>query len=673
MNQDLGAAISKRHVVLLVTLASLTTLLFSTVDRAFASKLSPGELAAVLLLLHSPVDTDGDGVSDHEDAFPNDPLEWIDTDGDGIGNNADADDDGDGTPDLDDPSPLDPEITGVIDDLATFRDRNSVSTFLSRATFGPENTQLETLAGTGISRWLENQFSIQTTSYLAVLDEYQGRLPFIEFNLWNEASTTFAFWRNTLLGEDQLRQRMMFALSQILVVSNAGGDQLTDIPEATAYHQEILQTHAFGNYRELLEAITYSPGMGFYLTYMGNQKGNPETGRQPDENYARELLQLFTLGLVALNPDGSPMLDASGEVIELYNNDDITGLARVFTGLDRTFPEEDGGEDPAVLQSWREPMQIYSELHSSREKSFLDLTIPAETGAADSIDMALDHIMQHPNVGPFIGRQLIQRFTTSNPSGNYVRRVASAFDRGTFTLPNGVVVGDGRKGDLKATLSAILLDPETLSPSDPQSFGKVKEPVLRFTQWARAFNVREVTPEYTTELYDLSSPSDLGQHPFRASSVFNFYRPGFVPSGTESGARGMTAPEFQITNASTIPGYINLITFFAHSRTQEADLEEYIDLANAVEVDFDPQLARSSFVPDYTTELALATDEDALVNHLDTLLTGGTLSNATRMMIKQYVASVPVVDVEDVDAALEQRVALAVTLVMSSPDYWVLR
>ena len=636
------------------------------------SKLSNDRLAAILLLGDHSIDSDGDGVLDLEDVFPDNQLEWLDTDGDGIGNNKDLDDDNDGFPDLDDPAPLNPDITGVINDLAPFVDRNRVSKFLSRATFGAESNELDNLEATGVSSWLTDQFAKPKSSYLAVLDEYQGRLPFIEFNLWNEASTTFAFWKNTLLGEDQLRQRMMFALSQILVVSNAGGDQLTDIPEATAYHQEILQIHAFGNYRELLEAITYSPGMGFYLTYMGNQKGNPQTGRQPDENYARELLQLFTVGLVALNPDGSVKLDQNGSAIELYNNDDITGLAKVFTGLDRTFPEEDGGEDPEVLKSWREPMVIYPELHSSLDKSFLGLTIPENTGAALSIDLALDHIMQHPSVGPFIGRQLIQRFTTSNPSPAYVRRVASAFDRGSFTLPNGVVVGDGRKGDLKATLSAILLDPETIDPVDPQRFGKLKEPVLRFTQWARAFSAGTVTPEYTTELYDLSSPSDLGQHPFRASSVFNFYRPGYVPSGTESGAAGMTAPEFQITNASTIPGYINLITFFAHSRTQEADLEEYTDLASVIEVDFAPELTRSSFVPNYEKELALASDEQALVTHLDTLLTGGTLSPDARLTIQQYVGAISLNEVEDVDVALEQRVALAVTLVMSSPDYWVL-
>ncbi|KGE04179.1 DUF1800 domain-containing protein [Pseudohaliea rubra] len=559
----------------------------------------------------------------------------------------------------------------LIDDRLVFATEASTARFLAQATFGATPTDLNDHTGTSISAWFRAEMDAPPADYLGMLDDYQARLAYIEFNPWNEAATTFAFWRQAIGGEDQLRQRMVYALSQLLVVSNAGGDQLTDIPEAVAYHQQLLTQHAFGNYRDLLEAITWSPGMGFYLTYMGNQKGDATTGRMPDENYARELLQLFTLGLVALNPDGSPRRDSSGDVVELYDNRDITGLARVFTGLDRTVTYEDGGEDPEVLASWRQPMVVYPELHSPLEKTFLSLTIPAGTSAEDSITMALDHIIEHPNVGPFVARQLVQRFTTSDPDPAYVARVAAAFDRGRYPLPDGGTVGDGRKGDLAATLAAILLDPENFEPGRPARFGKLREPVLRLTQWARAFKVSTLTPEYTTELWDLSAPSLFGQHPFRAPSVFNFYRPGFTPPGTESGALGMTVPELQITNAASIPGYNNTMSFFIFGRTADAELDEYRQLAAFAEVDFDPALARSSFIPDYSRETALADDVPALLAHLDTLLTGGQLSDTTIAMLQDYVSEIPLTD--DDNSGRELRAMIAINLIMSAPDYWVQR
>lgn len=559
----------------------------------------------------------------------------------------------------------------TISDDITFTTEASTARFLAQATFGPSPNDLTEYTGTSASEWFRAQLAAPPADYLGMLDEYQARLGYIEFNPWNEAATTFAFWRQAIGGEDQLRQRMVFALSQLLVVSNAGGDQLTDIPEATAYHQHLLTQHAFGNYRDLLEAITWSPSMGFYLTYMGNQKGDSATGRVPDENYARELLQLFTLGLVQLNPDGTPTLDDDGDVVELYDNRDITGLARVFTGLDRTVTYEDGGESPEVLASWREPMVAYPELHSPLEKTFLGLTIPAGTDASDSVDMALDHIMAQPNVGPFVARQLIQRFTTSDPEPRYVERVAAVFDAGRFTLPDGSPVGDGRKGDLSATIAAILFDTETINPARPERFGKLREPVLRLAQWARAFNVSALTPEYTTELWDLSPPALFNQHPFRSPSVFNFYRPGYVPPGSESGALGMTVPELQITHAASITGYNNIMSFFIFGRTQEAELEEYRELAAFADVDFDPTLARRSFVPDYTTASGVADDLPALIQYLDTLLTGGRLSDATRAMMTTYLSSIDVNG--DATEGRELRAMTAVHLIMSSPDYWVQR
>jgi len=562
-------------------------------------------------------------------------------------------------------------------DAIPFASEASTSRFLSQATFGARQSDLSTLVGTSVSDWLLQQFSEEPSDYLAALDGYQAQLPFLILNPWNRLATTFAFWQHSITGDDQLRQRMVYALSQILVISNAEDDALIDYPEAVAYHQSLLTEFGFGNYRGLLEAMTYSPGMGSYLTYMGNQKEDPDTGRQPDENYAREILQLFTMGLVALNDDGTLAggVNDGDSSIELYDNDDITGLAKVFTGLDRRVSRaeaKNNPEAPEVLKSWREPMVVYPAKHAQNEKTFLGLTIPENTNAQDSITLALDQLMSVASVGPFLSRQLIQRFTTSNPSPAYISRVTQAFNDGRYTLPNGTAVGGGLRGDLKATIAAILLDRENLEPETPNTFGKLREPVLRFTQWARAFSAGAITPEYTLELYDLSSVSiygqGLAQHPFRAPSVFNFYRPGYEPPGTDSGAAGMTVPELQIVTAETIPAYMNFITFFAMANTQNADLSVYREIGGLTGVNFDPELARTSFLPDYSYEKTLADDLPELFAHLNLLLAGGALSEAAVDSFSDVVAGVPVEASDDWRAT---RVGLAVALVMTSADYLI--
>ena len=427
-------------------------------------------------------------------------------------------------------------------DAIPFASEASTSRFLSQATFGATQSDLSTLVGTSVSDWLLQQFSEEPSDYLAALDGYQAQLPFLILNPWNRQATTFAFWRHSITGDDQLRQRMVYALSQILVISNAGGDALTDYPEAVAYHQSVLTEFGFGNYRNLLEAMTYSPGMGFYLTYMGNQKEDPETGRQPDENYAREILQLFTMGLVALNDDGTLAggVNDPDSSVELYDNHDITGLAKVFTGLDRRVSRaetKNNPEAPEVLNSWREPMVVYPAKHAQNEKTFLGLTIPENTNALDSITLALDQLMSVASVGPFLSRQLIQRFTTSNPSPAYISRVTQVFNDGRYTLPNGIAIGGGLRGDLKATIAAILLDRENLEPEAPNTFGKLREPVLRFTQWARAFSAGTVTPEYTLELYDLILFIELWSGS-GATPVLCAIGVQFLPSGLRAPGNG---------------------------------------------------------------------------------------------------------------------------------------
>jgi len=306
------------------------------------------------------------------------------------------------------------------------------------------------------------------------LDEQGNPLPEIV------SSASNSFWQTAIESEDQLRQRMAFALSQILVISNLS--DLFRVPQTVAASMDILTEGALGYCRDLLHEVTYSPAMAVSLAYLRYEQADPLTGRVPDENYARELLQLFTIGLVELAPDGTPVTDAGGQPIELFNNDTITGLAKVFTGLSPAGAAFNAPQLSLPQAAYYQPLVMFDDFHSLEEKQFLGTTIAAGPGGDDSISMALDAIFAHPNVGPFLARQLIQRFVTSAPPPDYVSRVASAFDTGSFTLPSGAEVGDGRRGDLTATLAAILFDEVargTESLENPQ-YGKLREPVIRF-------------------------------------------------------------------------------------------------------------------------------------------------------------------------------------------------
>ena len=557
---------------------------------------------------------------------------------------------------------------------AVFATNASTSRFLTQATFGPRPVDVAALTGSSASAWFRAQLDAPVSLLLPTLDEaaelYEERVeadPESVAEAFLFEATTHGFWRHALRGEDQLRQRMAWALAQIFVVSNGGGEVLSDVPSAVAYFEDGLIAGAFGNFRDLLTHVTYAPAMGYYLTFLGSQKADPATGRQPDENYARELLQLFTIGVLELGPDGVPVT-REGRT-ETYTNDDITGLARVFTGfhLDATGIENraDVREDPAGYpELWRMPLRVYPSRHSDREKSFLGATIPPGTPGDESVRLALDAIFAHPNVAPFIGRQLIQRFVTTAPDPAYVARVAAAFEAGTATLADGSQVGSGSRGDLAATLAAVLFDDAARGPEGlaDTSFGKVREPMLRYAAFARAFIPEDrLTPRFYFELNDTSQPEALAQHPYRARSVFNFYRPGYVAPGTESGAAGLTAPELQLVNATTVPGYANFMFF---SVTREAWGLEPEDEEGLTAEERDA--ARQAFVPDYAAELALAGAPAALLSHLDARLTYGAMPAARRAALAALVAQL--------DAGDElARVHLAVWLVLTSPEFLVQR
>lgn len=338
----------------------------------------------------------------------------------------------------------------------------------------------------------------------------------------------------------------------------------------------------------------------------------------PDENYARELLQLFTIGLVELNMDGTPRLDSNGQPIETYTNDDVGEIAKVFTGLSLKgtgFWNRDAAEDGLYS-----PLQGFPEQHEPGPKTFLGTTIPEFVEPTDTVDAALDHIFEHPNVAPFVSRQLIQRFTQSSPDPAYVRRVAEAFENGRFVADEGQTFGTGERGDLEATLAAILLDGEMLSGRAGE--GKVREPVLRFIHAMRALDFADREAFNERLLNNASDPSDrLGQHPFRSPSVFNFYRPGYIAPGTQSGDAGMTVPEFQLTNESTALGFANFLTDFLRDGSGRYDNE------------------RNTFIPDYSVALQSVDDPAALVDYFDAILTGSRLWEANRDEIINVVST----------------------------------
>lgn len=517
------------------------------------------------------------------------------------------------------------------------------SQFLSRATFGGDQGQINSLEGSRAEDWLNSEFNRSPTLYLPVLRGISDAGGDV-----GNRDHAYLFWDAAISGNDQLRQRTVFALSQIFVVSDANmGGALR-----MAHYMDALSSNAFGNYRDIMTDVTYSPAMASYLTYLRNRKGDESTGRMPDENYAREVVQLFTLGLVQLNLDGTPVLGADGQPVEIYSNEDIVGLARVFTGLSL---KGDGFWDADPDGEYSD-LQMFDEQHSELEKTFLGQTIPAGTSGDESVRRALDVIFEHPNLAPFVSRQLIQRFTASHPDPAYVERVARAFESGRFQASNRSF-GNGERGDMRATIAAILLDPMFFdgSVADDPAFGKLREPILRFAHWARAFDVANVVSSNEFWLADTSDPSRrLGQQPYRAPSVFNYYRPGYIAPGTETGSRGLNAPELQIVNEGSTVGYVNFMTDYVMDRTPQR--EDSVD----------------SFRPDYRDELALAEDPTALVDHLNELLTANRMSETTRQRMIDTISAIPIRS-DNVDEDRLTRVEVAVTMTLTSPAFIVQR
>jgi uncharacterized protein (DUF1800 family) len=527
--------------------------------------------------------------------------------------------------------------------------------FLQQAQFSSTVEEIAKVRSNGYVMWLATEFSrpLGPTGWDWLEARGYGVADSNSY-FFNMYPADFMIWSQLLSGPDPVRRRMALALSEFFVSSMTSAE-FTWRSHAYASWWDTLTRNAFGNYRQLLEDVTLHPAMGWFLNTKGNQKEDTRTGRVPDENYAREVMQLFTIGLVELNLDGTPRL-SGGRPIDSYGQSDVTNLARVFTGYD--FDTSDGVRIPVdnyTIESRafaRKPMSFNANRHSTLAATFLGTTIAAGTPGRTALNTALDTLFNHPNVGPFFARQMIQRLVTSNPSPAYVAHVAGAFNDN----------GKGVRGDLKAVWAAILLHDEArgLQTLARPTFGKLREPMVRFIQWARTFNAQSAAGSW--KIFELNNAAtQLGQSPLRAPSVFNFFRPGYVPPGTALSASGATAPEFQLLNETSVGGYLNFM---------QDVIERGINCPT-------PQLPQASYASSsrdvqasYTRELALVTDARALVNHLCLVLAAGQVSQASRDTMVTALNQ-RAVTTSSSTTLKNQRVWAAIFMVMACPEYLI--
>jgi uncharacterized protein (DUF1800 family) len=498
------------------------------------------------------------------------------------------------------------------------------SRFLGQAQLFATKADIEQVRNEGYKKWLENQFKMPVAQ--TAWDWLFERGFTTDENI---AKVDNFCWKDLLSAPDTLRKRVAFLLSEIFVVSiNAGGPQVKFW--ASAYW-DYLNQHAFGNFLDLLRAVTLSSAMGMYLNMRGNMKGDPVTGRQPDENYAREIMQLFTIGLFQLNRDGSVKRNKAGVPIESYTQEDVTELAKVFTGWDLDT-RNIAADSPLRFQR---PMMHIASRHSTDAKNFLDKKISANTPGEEALEKALQILFKHPNVAPFWAKQLIQKMVTSNPSPNYIERVAKVFEDN----------GKGVRGDMRAVIAAVLLDREARDDSaiDNPVFGKLREPVARLVQWGRTFGARTADENW---MFGNTSPSSnlLGQSPLRAPSVFNFFRPNYVPADAEFASRNMVGPEFQLLNEVSVAGYVNFMTrVVANTTALKVDYSEWLNLANT---------------------------PATLIDELTLLFAPGRISGATRDAIVQAIGSITL-RANNPDWDLRRRLHAAILLIMASPQYLI--
>ena len=497
---------------------------------------------------------------------------------------------------------------------------NAASRFLAQAAFGGSYEDIQQVSLLGIEDWIDQQYAIaRPYTVMSKVVQYQDYKNANDNDPNDDGAYDyyfdFALWNYLMTSEDVLRQRVALALTEFFVISRFSS--FSDSAYAFGTYYDMLLNHALGNYRDLLEEVTFHPAMGQYLTYMNNPKTDTDAGTFPDENYAREVMQLFSIGLSELNPDGTYQTDASGDAIPTYDNMDIAEFAKIFTGFTwyDAYGFFEGPEDYELTYYNR--MRIENEWHEQGVKNLLNgANTPANNSGVQDVEFALDNLFNHENVGPFFGKFMIQRLVTSNPSPAYVERVTQAF--------NGESQYGTERGDMKALIKAILLDEEARScfEAEDDNYGMLREPFNRYVQIAKAFDFNTQSGEFRNSMYEVYNY--VAQKPFNSPSVFNFFQSDFTPIGRIEEA-GKVAPEFQITNTESIAGYFRgLNRWLVNNEYADEwgiysgeEWESYED-------------ERGSF--DFADEIALAENDNTiplLLDRLNLILAHGKLTQPT--------------------------------------------
>ncbi len=569
------------------------------------------------------------------------------------------------------------DATNTLNGTGYFPDQAGASRFLGQSTWGSDMENINYVTQIGIEAWLAEQFTLTGTSYSDMVDNiYSTALAEIEavhgtdLDLyWGPSLMNISHWQKIVTEEDYLRQRVAFALSEILVTS-AQVDQL-ESPWILAAYYDILYNDTFGNYRDLLYDVTMSPAMGLYLSHFNNPKTDEANNIRPDENYAREIMQLFTIGLYELNNDGTEQLDSNGNPIPTYDNDDIKELAKVFSGFSGSAwhplveAELDLYDTPTQFGWWpgaydrTVPMTVYDSDHEPGAKYLLNgYVIPSGQTGLEDVDNAIDHLFNHPNVGPFIGTKLIKLLIKSNPTPNYVNRVAMAFNNN----------GQGVRGDMQAVIRAIYTDPEARDCEwiDDIKSGKLREPLIRYSHMIKAFNISSNSERYWFR-DNWGFINEVKQSFMHSPSVFNYFVPSYAPNGVVND-NGMVAPEFQILDSNTAINYINqtqnVLQYNPMWVTATVDPEN----PNFYAFDMGPDDETSL---DYSGEIEILNSDglSALIDHLDLLLCHNQIIPANKTLITNAMQEV-------IDSGWwsdEEIVGWAIYLVMNLPDYVIMR
>jgi uncharacterized protein (DUF1800 family) len=565
----------------------------------------------------------------------------------------------------------------TIDGLGLNTHLTEASRLLSQASFGADWETIESVATMGPENWINYQLSLPPMSYLDTTWMIWNHFVEEYVDYWGQEEIVGnpnimpgfiyfrqAWWNNTMKGEDQLRQRVAFALSEILVISEKSQLEANGLGIADYY--DMLYHNAFGNYRDILDSVTLHPAMGSYLSHLNNEKTDVINNIRPDQNYAREIMQLFTIGLDMLNEDGTLQLDGEGNALPTYDNTDIEELSKIFTGLGPAEYWNQWEDWSGIPVFWNDnlntvpninlflPMQMFQQWHEPGPKYIVNGgVIPAGQTGMEDIEDALNHLFDHPNVAPFISIRLIQRLVKSNPTPEYVSRVAAVFNDN----------GEGVKGDLKAVIKAILLDPEARNCDwiDMNDSGKMREPLMEYTGFMRAFNAANESGK----LWNLGLIWEnlIHQSPMSAPSVFNFFQPSYSPPGPIENA-GLVAPEFQTLTHSASINFVNLLYAWlvVDAGYMEASSQPNELIPGIPEFTYNNIAIEDRVFPDFSDEIALADDGAALMDRLDILLTAGNMSAATKTNIRNTISTMALFD-----NSVAARMAIFLTLL--SPDY----